>query len=64
MSDHRLVDNCVRLERVDGVATGIAAECICGWKSVGHFSGMGASAAFQDHQESMPIRLTPTGDRD
>lgn len=49
---HRLVDDCVRVVRdKDGKPQGITAECTCGWKSGGHFSGMGASAAFMDHQE-------------
>jgi len=48
MTAHRLVlDTLVREEN------GIAARCECGWASVGHFSSMAASAAFQTHVEDM-----------
>ena len=54
---HKLVDNCVRVVRdKDGKAQGITARCECGWVSGGHFSGMGASAAFMDHQEQCDKR--------
>lgn len=36
----------------DGKAIGITARCACGWSSGGYFSGMSASAAKQDHQET------------
>ena len=48
MNEHKLKNNCV-------VATndGVEAKCLCGWRSSGHFSGMGASAAFQGHLEDV-----------
>lgn len=43
---HNLVADTLTRER-----EGIAARCECGWKSGGHFSSLGASAAFQEHKE-------------
>ena len=40
---------------IDGTLTrgpdGIDARCTCGWRSLGHFSSLAASAAFREHQE-------------
>lgn len=53
MTTHRLVGDCARVVRdQEGKPKGVIVECICGWKSGGHFSGMGASAAFQDHKDN------------
>lgn len=50
--EHKLVDNTVKVIRdKNGEVRGITAQCSCGWVSAGHFSGMGASAAFQEHKE-------------
>lgn len=46
MSEHELQDNTLTVE-----SDGIAARCICGWASAGHFSSFAASAAFADHQD-------------
>lgn len=45
---HSLAGNTVTNE---GGGQGITARCTCGWVSAGHFSSMGASAAFLNHQE-------------
>ena len=52
MSEHKLVNDTLARER-----EGIAARCKCGWVSCGHFSSMGASAAFLDHQETCAAAL-------
>lgn len=51
MDDHKLVDG--TLKREDA---GITARCECGWVSGGHFTSLGASAAFLDHQEKCAER--------
>lgn len=48
---HQLVDKTLVTER-----GGITARCVCGWVSSGHFSSLGASAAFQDHKEQCSQR--------
>jgi len=58
MTKHKLVDGCVKVE-----AGGIAARCTCGWSSLGHFTGMGASAAFQDHVEEEEAKKEKVADR-
>lgn len=47
MTEHRLVNGTLTRS-----ASGIAAVCMCGWKSGGHASSLSASSAFQDHQEN------------
>ena len=36
---------------------GIMAKCVCGWISRGHFSSMGASVAFMNHQEQAALAV-------
>lgn len=51
---HKLIDNTLVRE-----AEGITARCKCGWVSRGHFSSLGASAAFTDHQEKCAAGARP-----
>lgn len=37
---------------LDRTEHGIAARCVCGWTSGGHFSSMAASVAMRDHQDA------------
>lgn len=46
--NHKLVDNTLIRSK-----EGIDAICTCGWSSRGHFTSLGASSAFQDHQEQV-----------
>jgi hypothetical protein len=48
MAEHNLVGDAVEVR--DG---GVHAECSCGWKSGGRFSGLVASALFLEHLESI-----------
>lgn len=41
---HELVNGTLTVE-----ADGIAARCVCGWASAGHFTSLAASAAMQAH---------------
>jgi len=52
MTEHKLVDGTLHLERDDkGEAKGIIGRCACGWTTGYRFSSFAASASFQDHIE-------------
>jgi hypothetical protein len=51
MATHELVRLEVVRDPRSNTATGIEAECSCGWKTGPHFSSWIAQVRFQDHKD-------------